>query len=101
MADIAYMEVPAITLGWRLRISLDRAGIKAEEMAHELGVHRGTVSRWMHDETPPRTIYLREWARITRVPFEWLAGDAAADTGEEQRRDIHENRPGDLLFAAA
>lgn len=75
MTDIAHAEVPAITLGWRLRISLERAGLKAEDMAVRLDVHRGTISRWMHDDVAPRPIYLREWARICRVPFEWLAGD--------------------------
>jgi transcriptional regulator with XRE-family HTH domain len=81
MTDIAHMEVPAITLGWRLRISLERAGLKAEDMAVRLDVHRGTISRWMHDDVAPRPIYLREWARICRVPYAWLAGDAAADNG--------------------
>jgi transcriptional regulator with XRE-family HTH domain len=89
MTDIAHAEVPAITLGWRLRISLERAGLKAEDMAVQLNVHRGTISRWMHDDVTPRPIYLREWARICRVPAEWLMGDTAPDIGKGSGRITH------------
>lgn len=93
MTDTAHAEIPSITLGWRLRISLDRAGLKAEDMAVRLDVHRGTVSRWMHDDVAPRPIYLREWARICRVPVQWLAGDAAADNSEAAGRNTHRELP--------
>ena len=69
--------IPEITLGWRLRIALERAGIKADDMARVLGVHRGTITRWTHDiGRSPRRVYLEKWAEITGVSYAWLAGDA-------------------------
>jgi hypothetical protein len=43
----------------------------------------------MHDDVAPRAIYLREWAAICRVPFSWLAGDAA-DTDQGSSRNTDE-----------
>lgn len=72
--------VPAWTLGWRLQRALGHAGMQASEMADHLGVHRGTVSRWMHDQgAPPKIGYLRQWAVRCAVDFEWLAN---GDTGD-------------------
>lgn len=82
MSDNAARDgVPEITLGWRLRIAMERANLKAEYMAEELGVHRGTITRWTHDiGRPPRPIYLRHWADLCQVRFEWLAGEHARPT---------------------
>ena len=72
-------SVPEWTLGWRLQRALDFAHIKAGDMADELEVTRSTVSRWMHDSgAPPRSVYVRRWAELCQVPYEWLAGDEAA-----------------------
>lgn len=69
-------NVPVWTLGWRLRRSLEFAGLTREEMAEELGMSRATLTRWMHDlGGPPRRIYLRQWALRTGVPYAWLAGE--------------------------
>lgn len=69
----AQTTIPQLTLGWRLQMSLDHAGISAQQMADELGVVRSTVSRWMHDTgAPPRDGFLRVWALRTGVPYEWL-----------------------------
>lgn len=65
--------VPDWSLGWRLRRSLEWADVSAKEMAGELGVSEGTISRWCHDVgAPPRSVYLRAWATYCRVPFVWL-----------------------------
>ena len=73
--------VPTWTLGWRLRRALAFADISVQEIADELGVTRTTVSRWANDRgTPPRRVYVKEWAARCGVPFEWLEkGDAAED----------------------
>lgn len=66
--------IPPETLGWRLKRALDWGGVSAKEMATELDVSEGTVSRWSNDAgAPPRSIYLRAWANKCRVPYEWLA----------------------------
>lgn len=84
-------RAPAVTLGWRLRMAMEFAGLKADDMARELGVHRGTITRWTHDVVEPRGIYVRQWAELTNVPFTWLAGEPtgrrATDIGQASRRD--------------
>lgn len=73
--------IPEVTLGWRLRMAMEMADRRAEDMAEELGVHRGTISRWTHDiGKPPRPIYLRHWADLCGVKYEWLAGEHARPT---------------------
>ena len=75
----ALSTVPEFTLGWRLRISLELAEMKAYQMAEALEVSRQTLTLWMHDDikTRPKALYLREWARLTGVDAHWLI------TGEE------------------
>jgi transcriptional regulator with XRE-family HTH domain len=82
MSNIAADDgIPEITLGWRLRIAMERAGLKAEDMAAQLGVHRGTITRWTHDiGKPPRAIYLHRWADLCHVKYAWLAGEHARPT---------------------
>jgi transcriptional regulator with XRE-family HTH domain len=73
---IAHQGIPEVTLGWRLRMAMEHAGIKADEMSVSLGVHRGTITRWTHDVgRRPRVIYLQRWAQLCGVPYEWLAGE--------------------------
>ena len=68
-------RIPEWTLGWKLKRALDFAGLSAQQMAAELGVHVGTVSRWMNDRETPRRAYLMAWALRCGVPFDWLSGD--------------------------
>ena len=91
-------RAPVVTLGWRLRMAMEYGGLKADDMARELGVHRGTITRWTHDVgAPPRGIYLRQWAELCGVPFGWLVGQPgfrrASDTREGSRRNTRENVP--------
>lgn len=79
-------RVPEWTLGWKLKRGLDFAGLSAQEMANELGVHVGTVSRWMNDREPPRRAYVIAWALRCGVPFDWFAENeqwAARDSNSE------------------
>lgn len=78
MSDIdGHNDIPEVTLGWRLRIAMERAGLEAQDMADQLGVHRGTISRWTHDNgSPPRAIYIERWAALCGVAYNWLAGDS-------------------------
>jgi len=68
-------QIPAWTLGWKLKRALDHAGLSAQEMAAELGVHVGTVSRWMNDRETPRRAYVMAWALRCGVSFGWLTED--------------------------
>jgi len=88
MASTARYNVPEITLGWRLRISMEEAGIKRDEMALRMGVTKATITRWTHDiGSPPRAIYLERWAEVTGVPLAWLTGDTRQASGGNTHRD--------------
>jgi transcriptional regulator with XRE-family HTH domain len=65
-------SVPPLTLGWRLRMSLERSEASQQEMADLVEAHRTTLTRWMHDEIIPKRLYLRIWAEHTGVPYQWF-----------------------------
>lgn len=71
--------VPQWTLGWRLQRALSHADMKVEQMADELGISRGTASRWLNDRGPVREIYLKQWAMRCGVAFEWIKSGAATE----------------------
>lgn len=71
MSDMAHEGIPAITLGWRLKMALRH--YDAQKMAADLGVSRATVSRWMADRgAPPKAAFIKQWALITRTDVGWL-----------------------------
>lgn len=64
MSTMSNERVPALTLGWRLKMSLGEESTQG--MADHLGVSRATVSRWMSDRgAPPKRAYLLQWALAT------------------------------------
>ena len=83
MSDMADFEVvPPLTLGWRLKMALDMAGISNAQMAEALGVNRATISRWMADRgAPPRRGYIVAWSNETRVGLHWLESGVMPDAG--------------------
>lgn len=56
----------------RLNKALTVAGISSNEMADYLGVGRNTISNYINGRTRPRKATIRDWARRTGVPCEWL-----------------------------
>jgi len=60
------------TLGWRLRKSLEHAGLQAQQIADELEVSNSAVGRWTRDEVTPHPLFLQRWAEITKVDYGWL-----------------------------
>lgn len=74
-AATTHSQVPKWTLGWKLKRALDFAGVSAQDMAGELGVHVATVSRWMNDRETPRRAYVMAWALRTGVPIEWFSDE--------------------------
>lgn len=77
-------RIPQWTLGWRLRRSLEEAGVSVNQMAAELGYERKTLGRWMHDQgSPPRPVVLKQWALRTGVSRTWLeTGHATEGPGD-------------------
>jgi transcriptional regulator with XRE-family HTH domain len=67
-------RIPEWTKADRLGKALDHAGIKTQDMAEFLGVHRNTVGNYINGRTEAdkRTVML--WAQRTGVPVEWIEG---------------------------
>lgn len=66
-------RIPPLTLGWRLRMSLEHARMTREQMAEILGVDASTISRWTHDRgKAPRRGMLLQWASATVCDAGWL-----------------------------
>ncbi len=67
------------TLGERMKMALDYAGIPVATMAAELEVTPASTSRWLNDKMAVRGLVLRVWAERTGVNEEWLrTGDVPA-----------------------
>lgn len=66
--------IPQWTLGDRLRKAREHAGMEQGELAHRIGVSRGTVSNYElgRGQRPPKVVVLRAWAHECGVPYEWL-----------------------------
>jgi transcriptional regulator with XRE-family HTH domain len=76
----AEATIPALRRRWRLKISMEEAGLTSSAMADELGVSRATITRWFaDDEMPIRPAYLKTWADHTLVPYRWLADGVTSD----------------------
>lgn len=74
--------VPTWDLADRLNKSLRHADVSVQQIADYLGVHRNTISAWLHGrgKTPPQAM-LVAWAVATSVDYEWLT------TGSEPEND--------------
>ena len=73
MSTSSVEAVPAVTLGWRLRMAMEYAGVKRDEMAAHLGVSPASITRWTHDDgAGPRKSDLRVWADLCGVSLTWL-----------------------------
>ncbi len=104
--NIQEARIPALTLGWRLKMTL--GDMHAHEMADLLGVNRGTVSRWMADKgAPPKRAYLLQWALATDTEYEWLETGIAptvssgGNDGELLPRLDSNQEPSDLRSRSA
>ena len=96
-------RIPALTLGWRLKMALNE--IPAHEMAEHLEVSRQTLSRWMADRgAPPKRAYILQWALRTGVDPVWLeTGTADGGDGGANERARHDSnvRPRDYKADAS
>jgi transcriptional regulator with XRE-family HTH domain len=71
--------IPEWTLTDRMAKAMRAAGKSPGLIAEEFGVHRNTVSGWLHGRIKPSTTTLRLWAVTMNVPYEWLInGDEIA-----------------------
>lgn len=87
-------RVPPLTLGWRLKMALAAGDVSREEMARELGMDPGTLSRWMSDKgAPPKRAFVIQWAIRTNTSMAWL------ETGDAGPSDPGPGRPSGKLAA--
>ena len=74
--EVPPVEIPPLTLGWRMHMAMVHGHCTTEHMVEACGVGRTTISRWINDVgiRPPRCGDLEIWARECRVPLDWLTG---------------------------
>ncbi len=88
-------HIPQWDMQDRLGKSLRDSGLSVAQAAEYFGVHRNTVSGWMHGRIKPDTRTLRLWAMMTNVPYEWLVNgtehgpDGGSRLGESNPPPIH------------
>lgn len=65
--------IPPVTLGLRIRMALDYAGLNQDELMSKFEVSRKTVSRWCNNAGPaPKKFILNEIAVMCDVSPRWL-----------------------------
>ncbi len=57
-------------------------GMKKTELAEAVGVVEGTVRKWLRGDSVPYLDQVRQIARITGFPLEWLVQDEPLEAGE-------------------
>ncbi|KAA0916428.1 helix-turn-helix domain-containing protein [Dietzia sp. ANT_WB102] len=65
--------VPELTLGWRIQMAIDAAGLKQTDLMDYFELSRGTISRWCRDDgVPPKRHQIMQIALMTGVNATWL-----------------------------
>jgi transcriptional regulator with XRE-family HTH domain len=87
MSTLHQPAVPTLTLGWRIQLALDHAGLKYLDLMDRFEVSRGTVSRWCRDVGPrPKRFVLEEIAVMCGIEIDWLLGDQADPPSKDPSR---------------
>lgn len=75
--------VPEITVGWRIRIAREGAGLDQGQLAELTGIARNTISNYESGHTSkPNKAFLRLIAAATGVNEAWLrTGEAGTPKG--------------------
>lgn len=72
--DASTGRVPALTVGWRIRMARELAGIDQAELAERTQIARNTISNYENGATTRvKPLYLSQIALATGVDREWLA----------------------------
>lgn len=64
-----------LTVGERLRVARERAGLSVNEMAVRLSRHRNMVSRWEKGHAEPPLWVVRTYGEATQATIEWLVAE--------------------------
>ncbi|MBB3607817.1 helix-turn-helix transcriptional regulator [Rhizobium sp. BK602] len=71
------------TLGGRISMARDAAGINLESLAHQLGVKRETMLAWESDRSEPSPSVLATMASLFGVSPAWLMSGTGEGPGED------------------
>ncbi len=65
--------VPVLTVGWRIRMAREFAGLDQAELAERTQIARNTISNYENGATTHvKPLYLRQIALVTGVDEAWL-----------------------------
>lgn len=74
--------MPVLTLGQRLNVAMENAGLKPESLAPQMRCSATTVRNYLSGRTRIDYANLVLWSQITGVRLDWLeAGKAGPDSG--------------------
>lgn len=92
--------IPELTLGQRLRISLEHADMSPESMALALHCNATTVRNYLSGRTKIRWPELVLWAEVTGVDREWLSTSSHDDVTRASSGAVTSNpqASGDMSF---
>lgn len=65
-------RIPILSMGNRLRLARETAGLEQGQLAELLEISRGSISAYERDITVPKGLVLRAWAFETDVDEWWL-----------------------------
>lgn len=65
-------HIPELTLGRRLFLARDDAGLNQSEFANRIGVGRRSIVNYESGATQPGRPVLLSWSLATGVPLEWF-----------------------------
>lgn len=83
-------SIPELSLGDRLRLAREKAGLSREEMASSLGVGVAGIGHWENDRSRPKDVLasVARWAELTQTPRSWLLGIMYTSSIPGQRPDM-------------
>jgi hypothetical protein len=64
--------IPVWTLSDRMNKAMHTAGLSISDMTILLGVHRNTISGYIHGRIQPDEETIKAWAEHTRVLHDWI-----------------------------
>lgn len=74
-------KIPPLTLGWRLRMAREDAGLGLREFAERIGVSTDTLTSAEKDRRKVRPITINAYAMATGVSKKWLQTGEAETVG--------------------
>jgi len=69
---MTYGAIPKQRLHHRITMAMEFADMMPSDLADALGVHRNSVSAWLHGRIKPKPPTLLAIATVTEVNLDWL-----------------------------